>query len=535
MKKLGIKSKLAILFFLVIILTAQTINLRTQHLNRIRMCDEFSGSDAGAKIRACIADLPSSGGIADTRSLEGAQVSTATIDCSKPIKILLGGITLSSSGGTAFTLSNGCNIEGAGYLATKLILASGIDGISAGTGSIINGFTIQGPNSSSAGNSCIDSGSSDNIIIKHMKITLCGDMGINTGGGSNDWVIADNIFLDNQNNHIFVGTDSKRINITRNNFNTTSTTIGNNCVDLNGSYNIVSDNILRNCGREGGAVDDWAILNQSVVGGNASHNLISNNIITGSGAQAIMIRTANGQITSNVQIINNNISTSGQKTSGAGSCIQLDGSSTGILSAPIIANNTCTLNNQHGILINGASTAQIIGALILGNTSQSNTGTGLYITGALTSDTIVNDNISIGNGTNFDLSGSVHTFFNNNKFNFTTYGYGLGPEVSGGNLICLRDTTSGVNRICFDNAGLVGIGNSAPGKTLDVTGTGRFSGDVTINNSGSLIFAGILQANLGTPSNGTFTYCADCTIANPCAGGGGGAWAKRLGGAWICN
>jgi hypothetical protein len=35
--------------------------------------------------------------------------------------------------------------------------------------------------------------------------------------------------------------------------------------------------------------------------------------------------------------------------------------------------------------------------------------------------------------------------------------------------------------------------------------------------------------------NGTFAYCSDCTIANPCAGGGTGAIAKRLNNTWICN
>lgn len=43
------------------------------------------------------------------------------------------------------------------------------------------------------------------------------------------------------------------------------------------------------------------------------------------------------------------------------------------------------------------------------------------------------------------------------------------------------------------------------------------------------------QANLGAATNGSMIYCSDCTIANPCAGGGTGAIAKRLNGAWVCN
>jgi hypothetical protein len=42
-------------------------------------------------------------------------------------------------------------------------------------------------------------------------------------------------------------------------------------------------------------------------------------------------------------------------------------------------------------------------------------------------------------------------------------------------------------------------------------------------------------ANLGTPANGVVLYCSDCTIANPCAGAGTGAIAKRLNGVWVCN
>jgi hypothetical protein len=47
--------------------------------------------------------------------------------------------------------------------------------------------------------------------------------------------------------------------------------------------------------------------------------------------------------------------------------------------------------------------------------------------------------------------------------------------------------------------------------------------------------AGILFANLGTPANGQQVYCPDCTFANPCAGAGTGAIAKRLNGAWRCD
>ena len=54
-------------------------------------------------------------------------------------------------------------------------------------------------------------------------------------------------------------------------------------------------------------------------------------------------------------------------------------------------------------------------------------------------------------------------------------------------------------------------------------------------NTASMQMKAMTQANLGAPPNGTFAYCSDCTIANPCAGGGTGALAKRLNGVWVCN
>lgn len=42
-------------------------------------------------------------------------------------------------------------------------------------------------------------------------------------------------------------------------------------------------------------------------------------------------------------------------------------------------------------------------------------------------------------------------------------------------------------------------------------------------------------AKLGTPPDGTVTFCADCQITNPCLSGGAGAYAKRISGAWVCT
>lgn len=59
---------------------------------------------------------------------------------------------------------------------------------------------------------------------------------------------------------------------------------------------------------------------------------------------------------------------------------------------------------------------------------------------------------------------------------------------------------------------------------------------LTVGTDSSFLFAAVAFGSLpGSPTNGMMLYCNDCTIANPCAGAGNGAFAKRLNGVWVCN
>jgi hypothetical protein len=65
--------------------------------------------------------------------------------------------------------------------------------------------------------------------------------------------------------------------------------------------------------------------------------------------------------------------------------------------------------------------------------------------------------------------------------------------------------------------------------------TGTFTGNRTIMLPDSnAILVGLSTFATLNPAI-PLSLCADCTIANPCAGGGTGALAKRLGGTWVCN
>lgn len=58
-------------------------------------------------------------------------------------------------------------------------------------------------------------------------------------------------------------------------------------------------------------------------------------------------------------------------------------------------------------------------------------------------------------------------------------------------------------------------------------------GGITLD--GNLTMGARSFAGLGAEPNGRIVYCSDCIFANPCAGGGTGAFAKRLNGAWRCD
>jgi hypothetical protein len=98
-------------------------------------------------------------------------------------------------------------------------------------------------------------------------------------------------------------------------------------------------------------------------------------------------------------------------------------------------------------------------------------------------------------------------------------------------LICAQATTPALPGATTIDTQAVTCGTSAPtlnsAGTAGVTAGGYFGPALTILPT--------VFASLGTPLNGTVYFCPDCTVANPCAGGGTGALAKRLNSVWVCN
>jgi hypothetical protein len=64
--------------------------------------------------------------------------------------------------------------------------------------------------------------------------------------------------------------------------------------------------------------------------------------------------------------------------------------------------------------------------------------------------------------------------------------------------------------------------------------SGSLSATGTVSASGFLS-NGLRYKDLGTPRNGAFVYCPDCSPTPVCSGAGHGAFAKGINGTWVCN
>jgi hypothetical protein len=148
------------------------------------------------------------------------------------------------------------------------------------------------------------------------------------------------------------------------------------------------------------------------------------------------------------------------------------------------------------------------------------------------------------NGTNGNLSLAAITLSGAIKIGAaSTYGFtgvSNGVGVNGGGDTAILASDAGGYLVVKPGSVFV---NSAT-ITLGASGTP----DTTITRAapGELTYTAVLFASLGTPANGTITYCSDCTVTTAatcpatasscvCAGSGTGALAVRLHGVWDCG
>lgn len=109
-------------------------------------------------------------------------------------------------------------------------------------------------------------------------------------------------------------------------------------------------------------------------------------------------------------------------------------------------------------------------------------------------------------------------------------GYQAGATFVAFGLPSYRKVT-GVLPSLFQGYGNVTLSAGAVKGRGQLTGTKVFD----VRDDGALQLGEKPFDSLPESPNGTMYYCPDCTYANPCAGGGTGAFAKRLNDAWRCD
>ncbi|MBI2815448.1 MAG: hypothetical protein HYX72_00765 [Acidobacteria bacterium] len=171
------------------------------NVNGARYASQFAGADAGAKIAAAIADLPSTGGTVDARGLEGNQTSSVNPfdGVTKPVQLLLGGVSLTST--AAWTLPSGSAIRGSGTGATTLTfsgLDDNTDGLTLTVDNVLKWTAVEKLeiSMSKAGRDAIRINGGDHIVIKDVQVTDFARDGIHVEPSANsEWT--ENLTLEN--------------------------------------------------------------------------------------------------------------------------------------------------------------------------------------------------------------------------------------------------------------------------------------------------------------------------------------------------
>ena len=228
-------------------------------------------------------------------------------------------------------------------------------------------------------------------------------------------------------------------------------------------------------------------------------NFVSNITDTASNALSTLIDLQAGGISQF------NVTKSGLATFPLWSSVQgtLAGASTPFLNHSVTWNNAGTTFDD--ILTNVTDTASNAASTLLNLKVGGNSMFSVIKTGQVTSAASI-----FANSTNaLGFQGSTRIFTAaNGRFNFTNSANTTFDRL-----------TLGLESVAFPSVAVSpAVGGQSQGIII-------FRGDGTAQ----------VQANLGAATNGSMIYCSDCTIANPCAGGGTGAIAKRLNGAWVCN
>lgn len=492
-------------------------------------CSQQPGADMGAKLNACIAALPASGGIADSTKFSSPQtISTAVVN-NKPVQIQTCGIAITQTANISLTAVNAA-WHGCPDQSTVITKGANIDQITMSANyTSVDYVTLAGASASFTGNGITENGASQTYVANN-KISDEASAGIFLTGSDN-WGIIQNNDLSGYVLHAIQeasGSSGFEFWITHNKMEDTATATGSTAelaatvlftendvenahgflavhnTNANTNASVYSGNFLQSIGGTGGT----AI---SVSG----FDYIHHNTMYNTGAFPILI--GGGTIT------DNNL----QDTSGGSDIIQVSNRAfiTGnIVNDPQSGAGHCGIN----LITTGGMVGTYVGHNYIqmgGTGSGANYGICLTTVAAAPANNNVIESNLINSNTGAG-AGSAGVFFNNSA----------GITTAGGNNVFRTNECNGITncvaRTDAQNLQNYYENNSGVNSTLFLAGGS--TNDViiqTLGNNG----VGITFANLPTAGNGSQIYTTDATCASVAAAGGTGCLLFRVNGAWTGN
>lgn len=457
--------------------------------NAVRMCDRFPGATAGEKIRDCIANIPTIGGIADARGIVGTQTIGVDIfsGVTRPITLLLGAGTYTVSVAQTWPL-NGVHIRGISRFATTLRSSTNVAmwthssaGANIETYAEIAHLTLDG---NSVGAIGLDLQKVASFNIEDVIVQGFTTAGIRNRGGL-----------------IFTVKRSK---------------ISGNAIGLDSSRFDTGTpaNLIR--------IEDTRFISNTSYGLVASYTtmLILDNI------DAEQNGTAGSTTTSGVSVDNN--------------C--LFGEGVGV----VIKNSWFESNSGHSQLRLGAP-AFVTCQHKIENTHVFGIGSsyGLYVDGGTPTIDYTVEGSTFQNASVFDVfdTNIRRGVFNNSLATTSSTGSNTStfPGLTGAPAIVdnrARATSHTVNTPVYNvqttaGANVVTVNPTALEIGFGTAGAATMAITRVRDNVWQL--SQVTCTTLGAAVQGGFAFCANCTQTNPCACAGGGAWAFGQNSAWRCD
>jgi len=480
-------------------------NISAQWLNNICMADANTpGADAGAKIAYCINRLPATGGTVDARGLEGPQTIAQNVfaGVAKPVHLRLGAATFSVT--AAQNLPSNSRITGDGPIITNFVIGTAfLDPFNVvdASNATLEDFRITGTGNS-AGLGVVNP--EIGISIRSTGVTYPANVKVR------------NVEITNTTVAVYIH-EVSQVSVYDSYIHDQVWDIGDSegygvLVEI-GSRISVSHNTFLNVPRHA------IYFSQETVDSQADGNLITG----GNRAQIAVQDNNNGLWAQRNNIIGNTIY--GVVTAAGEADVAY-----GILVGPQsrytqVSGNLVVAPQDGGIFISGSD------ALANAPTSNTVEGNLVFVSGATAR------GIRLARATDNHVVGN--TLIGDNVAGIA------GILVAGSVALNATENVLEANHIKNFNVGI----DMSGGTTIDTYANGNSIVDAAtpINDGGTTSRIGLNLQNgvpllgpktfgaLGAPANGTIYYCSDCTIANPCAAAGTGAFAKRLNGIWVCN